>query len=817
MLAEFRHALRLLLRAPAFTAAAVATLAIGIGANVAVFTFVDAVLFRPLPFADPARLVSISESHPDTGQDRAGVLPGSFADWRERTRSFEALAMYARANFLITNRDEPARVPGASVSPAFFQVLGVTPVLGRAFPATESAMAGHEREIVISYGLWQRWFAGDAGVLGRTLQVNGAVPLTIVGVMPERFALPRGADIWHPLVFGPGDGRGDRSRQALARLLPGVSVASASTELRELSHALGAEHPATNAGWVAVIDPLDRAIVGAAGPPLGAMLAAVGLVFLIACVNVATLVIQRGIGRHRELAVRAALGASRFRLVRQSVVEHTLLAVLGAAAGGLLGLCLLDALVALAPAAIPRLDAIAVDGRILGYLVALAVLTMGITGLLPALRSSRTDATAVLRSGSGGSGPGRGGRAFVVAELALALVLLAGAGLMIRTMLHLQRLDLGFQADGVTAIELALPLTRMIDGPLVVGARPAWDRLALYYGGVVAQVQALPGVHKAAVVSAPELQGRNASWFARTGIVPPRSDGSPEWRPIQRRVISPDYFDVLRLPVLRGRRFSQEDHAIEYLRTGKGRRRGTAIVNEEAASRLWPGADAVGRTLTLDGDFRVDGRVVVGVVRDARDLAPDLPPAPIVYVPFAEAPGYSATLLVRAAGRLTPAADIRARLRAHDPVLMIGSSRPLSQDHAAALEPRRFIAVVLAVFAAAGLVLTAVGLYGVVAMAVASRTRELGIRLALGASWRGVRGLVLREAAILVACGTAVGAIGAAAATTFLRGQLVGVQRLDTVTWVGAIAILGAVAFAAAWIPARRAAAIDPIEALRHE
>jgi predicted permease len=817
MLAELRQSLRLLRRAPAFTAAAVLTLAIGIGANVAVFTFVDAVVFRPLPFVEPGRLVSISESHPETGQDRAGVLPGSFGDWRERSRSFEALAMYSRADFLITNREDPTRVHGASVSPSFFRVLGVRPVLGRTFPAAESEMTGHEREIVISHGLWQRWFGGDAGVLGQTLQVNGAVPLTIVGVMPDRFALPRGADIWHALVWDAGFGRGDRSRYAVARLLSGVSAASAAAELRELSGVLAAEHPATNAGWVAVVEPLNRAIVGAAEPPLAAMLAAVGLVFLIACVNVATLVIQRGIGRQPELALRAALGASRLRLARQSVADHALLAVLGAAAGGLLGLYLLDLLVALAPAAIPRLDSIAIDGRVLAYLVILAVLAMGVTGLWPALRSSRADATAVLRSGRGGSAAGRGARAFIVVQLALALVLLTGAGLMIRTMLHLQRLDLGFEPEGVTSADLALPMSRMIDGPLVVGARPAWDRLAIYYADVVAQAQALPGVQKAALVAAPELQGRNASWFARTGIVPPRSDGSAEWRPIQRRVITPDYFDVLRLPVLHGRRFNQQDHAIEYLRTGKGRRRGAAIVNQEAATRLWPGVDAIGRTLTIDGDSRVDGRVVVGIVKDARDLAPDLPPAPIVYVPFAEAPGYSATLLVRAAAGIRASADIRARLRAHDAALMIGSARPLSDGYAAALAPRRFIALVLAVFAAAGLVLTAVGLYGVVAMAVAARTRELGIRLALGAPWQRVRGLVLRDAAILVAGGTVFGALGSAAGTRFLRNQLVGVHTVDAATWLWAIVILAAVALGAAWIPARRAARIDPIQALRHD
>ena len=817
MLAEFRQACRRLRRAPAFTAAAVLTLALGVGANVAVFTFVDAVLFRPLPFADPDRLVSLSESHAETGQVRVGVLPGSVADWRERSRTLDGIAMYSRATFLVTNREEPARVDGASVSPAFFRVLGVAPALGRAFPGDDAAMAGHEREIVISHGLWQRWFSGDPGVLGRTVQVNGAVPLTIVGVMPDGFALPRGADIWHALVWERSFGRGDRTRQALARLAPGVTIDAAAREMRQISETLAGEHPATNGGWTATVDPLDSELVGAVRPPLAAMLAAVGLVVLIACVNVAPLVGQRGVARRRELAVRAALGASPLRLARHSVAEHAVLALAGAAAGGLLGLFILDALVALAPAAIPRLEAITLDARILAYLVLLATLTTAITGLMPALRSSRADATAVLKSGPGGAGAGRGGRALVVAELALALVLMAGAGLMIRTMLHLQRVDLGFDPAGVTATELSLPMTRMVQGPLAVGARPAWDKLAIYYGDVVEQVAALPGVERAALVSTPPLPGRNAAWFVRSGIVPPRADGSPEWRPVQRRVITPAYFETLRLPVLSGRAFAPSDHALEYLRTGQGRRRGAAIVNREAANRLWPGEDAIGRTLTIDGDFRVDGRVVVGVAADARDLAPDVAPEPLVYVPFAEAPAFSATLLVRSSDGAAPAAGVRTRLRALDAALMIGASQTLEASYAAALAPRRFIAAVLAAFAAAGLLLTAVGLYGVVAMSVAARTREIGIRIALGASWQGVRRLVLQEAAVLVAAGVVLGALAAAASTTVLRSQLVGVHALDATAWASAIAILTAAAFTAAWLPARRAARVDPIQALRQE
>lgn len=817
MMAELRHALRLLWKTPAFTAAAVLTLALGIGANVAVFTFVDAVLFRPLPFENPDRLVAISESHPETGQQRVGVLPGSFLDWRERSRSFESLSFVGRTTYLVTNRDEPARVTGAVVSPAFFALLGVEPVIGRTFPASERELEGHEREIVISHGLWQRWFGGDPRVLGRTIEASGAVPLTVVGVMPATFGYPRGVEIWGPEVWDPANGRGDRWRDAIGRLKEAASLPAAAGELRTISEQLATEFPETNRGWTATVDPLATAIVGPVRPPLASMLIAVGLVFLIACVNVATLVVQRGLGRRRELAMRAALGATRWRLARQSVIEHGLLACLGAAAGGLVALFLLDGLLALAPPAIPRLDTVAIDGRILVYLVLLGLATVALTGAIPALRSSRSDATAVLRSGPGGAPAGLGGRSLVIAELALAVVLVVGAGLMVRTMVNLQRIDIGFEPSGVVAAEISLPISRMIDGPLRVGARPAWDELALFYGGLVEQVEALPGVERAALVAAPALAGRDAAWFARTGVVPPRSDGSPEWKPIQRRVVTPGYFATLRLPLIRGRIFTAEDHAVEFLRSGKDRRRGVAILNEAAAKRLWSVGDPIGQALTVDGDGWVDGRTVVAIAKDARDLAPDVPAPPIVYVPFAESPDFTATLLVRSAGGDPPLASIRARLRSTESALMIGELQSLERTYAAALAPRRFITIVLSAFAAVGLLVAGVGLYGLVAMSVAARTRELGIRIALGASWERIRRMVLGEAASVVVAGTAIGAAAAAGVTGFLQAQLVGITPLDGPTWMATGCILCLASLGAAWLPARRAARIDPVEALRQE
>jgi putative ABC transport system permease protein len=552
-------------------------------------------------------------------------------------------------------------------------------------------------------------------------------------------------------------GRGDRFRHAIGRLKPGVSIETAARELEQIGLQLAEEFPDTNAGWTATVDPLHEAMLGRVGPSLTVMLAAVALVFLIACVNVATLVLQRSAGRQRELALRAALGATRWRLARQSLVDHALLACLGTLAGGVLATFVVDTLLALAPPAIPRLDSVTIDLRVLGYLIVLALVTIVITGLLPALRSSRVDATADLRGGTGGSASRLRDRGFVIAEVSLVVILLAGAGLMTRTMLNLQRVDLGFDPARVVAVDLAVPIGRMTEGPPRVGARPAWDRLALFYADVLEQLQRLPGVRRASIVAAPSLVGRDAAWFARTGIVPPRSDGSPAWRPIQHRAITPGYFDVLRLPLIRGRAFNQDDHALEFLGSGTGRRQGVAIVNNVAARQFWPGEDPIGQPLTIEGDWRVDGRVVVGVAGDARDLAPDLGSAPVVYVPFAESPDFGATLLVRAAEGGPTAGAVRARLRSMEPLLMIGNVRPLAESYATALAPRRFITLVLTGFAGLGLVLAGVGLYGVVAMSVVQRTREFGIRIALGASCARISRMVLRETVMIVGIGAAIG------------------------------------------------------------
>jgi predicted permease len=545
-----------------------------------------------------------------------------------------------------------------------------------------------------------------------------------------------------------------------------------------------------------------------------ALLAAVSLVFLLACVNVAALVLQRRLGRQRELATRLALGASSQRLLRDSLTEHVLLACGGVIGGGLLAFLILKQLAAIAPPEILPPEGVALDLHVIAYLTAIALVTVVATGALPVARSSRIDASTVLRSHRASRATTAGWRALVVFEIVLAVTLLAGAGLMVRTMLNLQRVDVGFDVAAVSTADLMLPVSRITSGGSL---RPEWPRLIAFYDGLVESVEALPDVRRAAVVAAPALAGREATWLARPGIVDPTPDASPEWRAIQHRAVTPGYFEVLRLPLHAGRQFAASDRALEARRPGTPRRRGVAIVNRAAARQFWPGDDPIGKPITIGGDGRVDGRMVVGVSRDARDIASDTEAQPTVYVPFAESPDLSATLLARHESGPPPSTAIRSRLRAADALLMVGHVHPLSDRFAATRAPRRFITVVLVVFASFGLLLGAVGLYGLIAASVADRLREFAVRLALGAAPRQIRAMVLRQTGIMLALGLTVGVGSAFAVGRLFQSQLFQVQLLDPANWIGTVLILGTAGAAAAWFPARRASRSDPASMLRAE
>jgi predicted permease len=436
-----------------------------------------------------------------------------------------------------------------------------------------------------------------------------------------------------------------------------------------------------------------------------------------------------------------------------------------------------------------------------------------LTGVVPGFRSARIDVNSTLRSGMGGRVTQRGWRYLVAAELAMAVILLCNAGLMVRTMLALDQLNLGFDPSNVATTELRLPLNRIMTGH----GRPEWDRLAAFYQNVVETADATPGIQGAALMAAPSIAGPQATWLARSGIVSAEPDESPAWHPIQHRAVSGDYFAVLRLPIRRGRGFSSEDRNGAFLTAGGPRPTGVAIVSEAAARSLWPGEDPIGKSLTIGGDSRASGRIVIGVVGDARDLAPDREPQPTIYVPFGRSPDLGVTLLVRGSGSNSPAliSAVRGRLRAMDPLMMIGPIGPFAARYAAAIAPRRYLASVLAIFACFGLALAGVGLYGLTAASVNQRLPEFAVRLALGATPEGVRGTVLREVSLIVGLGLIVGAVGAWAGTRLLQTQLFGVGGLDPQTWIVTVLVLAASALVAAWIPARRAARSDPGSMLR--
>ncbi len=724
--------------------------------------------------------------------------------------------MFWTAPALVTNRQEPAQVATANVSPNFFDLLSVRPLIGRIFPVGDSAIAGHEREVVISYALWQSWFGANARVVGRTLEVEGRVPLTIVGVMPRDFAFPRDVQIWKPELWTRANGRGeaDRWRQAIGRLRPGISVDGARRELKSIEAQLGREFVSTNAGWTSDVRPFAESINGDVRGTLWALLTAVSLLLALVCVNVSTLVLQRERGRQQELATRVALGSSTTRLLLDSTAEYGMLAVMGLIVGILLAIVIHNGLLATASAEIAGLSRTRFDLRLVAYVAGIAAVCIVLTGTLPVLRNNRIDVATALRSGTTARVTGRSSRFLVAAELAVALILLGSAGLMVRTVLTLDHLDVGFDPSGVLATNLELPLSAVTPQG---SNRPEWDRLVLFYSRVVQSVNAIPGITNAAVVATPSLAGVNATWLARTGIVPSEPDGSPEWRSVQSRAVTPDYFKVLRLPLRRGRAFSDQDAALNFLRSGTGQRTGVAIVNEAAARLFWPGLDPLGKAITIGNDSRVNGRIVVGVVGNARDIAPDRAAYPTIYVPFAESPAFGAMLLARQGplkGSVSVSA-LHAQVRAANATLMIGPIQPLSLLYSDTIAPRRFVARVLTVFACFALLLSIVGLYGLMASSVSQRLPEFAIRAAMGATPQRVHAIVLREAMFVLLGGISAGAFGAWAAVQLLRTQLYDIQAMDPTAWIATITILATTAIAATWLPARRAAHSDPASMLR--
>ncbi|MBF5043479.1 ABC transporter permease [Aggregicoccus sp. 17bor-14] len=794
LLQDLRFALRTLLRRPGFTLAVVLTLALGIGANSAIFATVEAVLLRPLPLREPERVVQVWGTHPDVGEEAAS-LP-DFRDWRDG-QSAVRLAALANSALNLTGLGEPQRVPTGGASADFFEVMGAAPALGRGFTAQE-ARTGQGQVVVLSHGFWKRQLGGSPSALGRTLTLDGR-PYTVVGVAPEGLeaVFPR-LQLWVPLPDDSSEARRADFLRVYGRLAPGASVESAQAQLRAVAARLTQEHPDTNARWSVAVRGLHAEFTRPARPALLLFSGAVALVLLIACANVANLLLAQGAARERELAVRTALGASRGRLVRQLLTESLLLSCLGGALGLLFAVWGADALVQLRPRALQGLAG-GVDAVSVLFTLGLSLLTGVLFGLVPALRLARApQGTGLLRQASGGAGGGRRLRgALVLAEVALALMLLVGAGLLVRSFGRLQQVDPGFEPAGVLSGVLSLPEARY--------AKDA-DEAALY-GRLLERVNALPGVERAALASNLPLSGGGN--YLNMGIEGRDSAGDGP-QDAETASVSARYFEALHIPLREGRTFAASDVA------GAP---DVAVVNEALVRRFFGGKSPLGARVTLDGKryFRI-----VGVVGDVRSESLGEQAYRQLYVPLAQVPAPRVMLAVRAAGGTDAAAlalspGVRRELAALDAQLPLAEVQPLSESLGRELSAPRVNVRVLGLFAAVALLLAALGIYGVMAYAVAQRTREIGIRMALGADAADVLRLVVRQGMAPALLGVGAGLAGALATSRLLSGLLYGVAATDLATFALVPLGLLAVALLAAWLPARRATHVDPTEALRAE
>jgi putative ABC transport system permease protein len=790
---DVRYGVRLLRRAPAFTIAAIATLALGIGANSAMFTLVDAALLRPLPFPAADRLMLVYGRF--SGGDSAHVSPPDFRDYRDRLRSVDGFAAMFPRPYTIAGGAAPERVQGALVSADFFGVLGMPPLAGRAFSRADATEVDHATTVVIGYGLWQRRFGGRADAVGQTLIVNGRAS-TVIGIMPAAFALPPDADLWVPATMsGPDmEVRAAHFLLPIARLKPGIDLAQAERETDTIAAALARDYPTTNTNWRLRLTPLGRELFGDVRQSLLLLTAAIGLVLLIACVNVANLLLARAAVRSHEMALRAALGAGRLRLVRQLLTESLLLAIAGGGAGLLIARWSLDALVAIAPPDLTQIVQATLNVRVLLFTGGLSIATALLFGLLPALRAVHA-APDALRSPDHSGTPRlrRGvGRALVCAELALATMLLVGAGLLMRSLVSLGHVDPGFEPRQLLSFQIALPTT--LDAPEV-------HRL---YSAFVDKLSALPGVDHAALASEVPLsrQGSDA-FFSIAG----RPRANPNDRPTAYfRRVTADYFAVMRLPIVRGRAFTVDEVRSE---------RGVVAINQAMARRFFDG-DPIGQQLIVErfpGEGVYD---IVAIVGDMHQDALDSRPSPEMYIP--NLTYWTTNVLVRSplpAAALVPA--VRAELAQLDPTIPISKVSSFEERVSSSMAAERFRTLLLLLFSAVALGLAAIGVYGIAAYSISQRTREIGVRMALGAAPSAILRGELASAARLTATGVVAGVLLAAALMRLLSGLLFNVSASDPVTLVSASALLSAVMLAASYGAARRAARIDPLAALRLE
>ena len=793
--------LRGLRRAPGFALVALLTLAIGIGANTAIFSVLRSVVLRPLPYANPEQLVQVWTDHRARGRDAPEWLtPTDFLDWRSENRTLAGMAAYQGWGPDLTGDGDPETLTGLVVSGNFFDVLGARAAIGRTLTMRDDD-PGVETVVVLSDGLWRRRFGADSSIVGRSVMLNG-LPVTVIGVLEPSFRAPiqtAAPDVYRATrrPANSGCGRGCIVLRVIGRLKPGVSLEAAQADLGRIASRIAAEYPQTNANVGAWLVPLHEQLTGSVRLPLLALAGAVAIVLLIGCVNLANLLLVRGASRGREIAVRTALGARRTRLVRQLLTENGLLAVAGGALGLALGVAGSRLLGTLVPESVRRVQAIRVDTTVLLFAVAVTVIAGIAFGLLPAIRAARPNLIGTLRDGRAATSSHSAlGSGLVVVQLSLAVVLLVGAGLLLRSFVAMQQVDLGYRDRGVALTRLALPPARYQEP----------ERFAAVTEDLLARLRASPAVRAVEVTDVPPLRAGDQDM----GVVPIGrpipADGPPA---VWYRSVSPGYLSLMRMRLVAGRSFEPGD------------RRGApmvGILNEEAARQLWPGESPVGRTLAIGDGPDADRLTIVGVIASARHDGPNQPYKPELFAPQAQFPTRFMTLVME------PARDVPAlatayeqALREIDPLLPASALEPIDRYVGDAVALPRLYAMLVGFFASAALLLAAIGVYGVMAYTVARRRREIGVRLALGADPAGIRRLVLGRGARLAVAGVGIGLVVAVALGRVIESLLFGVTPFDGATLVTVPLVLGGMALVASWVPARRAMRLDPVTAMRED
>jgi putative ABC transport system permease protein len=812
LLQDIRYSLRRLTKSPAFAGIVVLTLALGIGANTAIFSAVNAILLRPLPYHEPERLVTIEHLYPSLDGLEAPVSPPGFHDYQERGRSFASMAVEAGWAANLTGVGEPVRLPGARVTGRYVATLGVPALVGRTIQPGEDA-AGRDRVAVLSYGVWQRLFGGDRGVVGRTVSLNGE-SYEVVGVMPREFRdfFNRNVEVWAPLVFQADElADGQRTHEFLnltARMKDGVTLAGAQSEARSIAEQLKRQYEDSYpANWSLVVTALGDRATGNIRPALLVLLGAVGFVLLIACANVANLLLSRAAARGKEIAIRSALGATRDRLVRQLLTESVILSLAGGAVGLALAYWGVGALAAINAGNLPRADEIRVDGTVAAFTLGVSLLAGLLFGLAPAIHVAAPNLQGTLKEGGRGATGDRGShavrRTLVVAETALALTLLTGAGLLIKSFARLQGVDPGFVPEHVLTFNLALPAARY----------PSDTQQVAFFDRALPAMGAVPGVHAVGVTSVMPFGG---SWstgsFEIEGYQPPENQPGP-WGDI--RIVSPGFFEALRIPVLRGRVLADADRDGAPI---------VAVVDEEFVRRYWPRENPLGKRFTFgppDGAADTTAREwieVVGVVGHTKHEGLDADARLQLYVSYRQAPQPFMAVAVRTSGKPERYVNLlRDAVHSVDPELPLSNARSMDELIEQSVGQRRLSMMLLSLFSGIALLLASIGIYGVMSYSVTQRSRELGVRIALGADRGDVLRLVLRQGMSLALIGIGIGLGAALLLTRLIQNQLFGVRASDPLTFVGVALLLGLTALAANLLPALRAMRVDPAVVLREE